>query len=76
MVYPHRKFDLPKSEIRISDIGKSAAILISENQVELPILVTRFSYIGKSISVIQNYFPISVIRISDIGKSADIQFRS
>ena len=51
MIYVYQKFDLPRSEIRISDISKLADLPISENQHELPILVIRISnigYIGKS----------------------------
>ena len=74
MIYRHRKFDLPISDIRIHDIGKSTDFFISENQVELTLSVNRFFNIGEydfPISANQNYFRISVIRISDIGKSAD-----
>ena len=47
MIYRYRKFDLPISEIRLTDVGKSADLPISEIQKELPISENRFSDMGK-----------------------------
>ena len=80
MIYRYRKFDLPISEIRFTDIGKSADLSISEIQNELPISENRFSDIGKSddftISVNQNYLYNSVILFGrHAGISARLQCR-
>ena len=73
MIYQYRKFDLPISEtrftnigIRFTDIGKSADKWITD-------IWKSISDIGKSddfpISVNQNDLPISEIRFTDIGNS-------
>ena len=82
MIYRHRKiicryrkFDLPISVIRFTDIGKSADLPISDIQNDDFLISVNQNYFPiscKWISENDVELPISVIRISDIGKSTDL----